>query len=94
MRKIKALLASRMEVIGDVLDSDELWLAAKGTDADMVIVMLLDANGDPHVCTQMLKAYSHSRIVAQLTTDEAVYLHESSVDKTRINERFERPVPG
>lgn len=83
-----------MEVMGEVLDPIELLLAVKATNADVVIVTPLDANGEPHICTQLLTAYPQLKIVTQSAKGEAAYLYESGAHMTRIDEPSEQSMLG
>ncbi|NUM75012.1 response regulator transcription factor [candidate division KSB1 bacterium] len=75
-----------MEVVSEVLDPLELLLAVKVTNADVVIVTPLPANGEPHICTQLLAAYAQLKIVTQSAKGEAAYLYQSGTPKQRIDE--------
>ena len=56
---------SDMEVDSEVLDPIELLLAVKITKADVVIITPLEANGEPHICSQLLAEYPQLKIVTQ-----------------------------
>jgi DNA-binding NarL/FixJ family response regulator len=83
-----------MEVMGEVLDPIELLLAVKATDADVVIVTPLPANGEPHICTQLLAAYAQLKIVTQSAKGEAAYLYQSGSPRRRIEEPSEQLILG
>jgi DNA-binding NarL/FixJ family response regulator len=83
-----------MEVVSEVLDPIELLLAVKSTSADVVIVTPLPANGEPHICTQLLAAYAQLKIVTQSAKGEAVYLYQSGSPKQHIEEPSEQLILG
>ncbi len=83
-----------MEVVSEVLDPIELLLAVKATEADVVIVTPLPANGEPHICTQLLAAYAQLKIVTQSAKGEAAYLYQSGSPKQRIEEPSEQLILG
>lgn len=83
-----------MEVMGEVLDPMELLLAVKTTGAEVVIVAPLEANGEPHICTQLLAAYPQLKIVTQSAKGEAAFLYESGSPKQRIDEPSEPSILG
>ena len=83
-----------MEVVSEVLDPIELMLAVKATRAAVVIVTPLPANGDPHICIQLLEAYPRLKIVTQSERGEAVYLYQSGIPKKRIDEPTEQLILG
>jgi DNA-binding NarL/FixJ family response regulator len=81
-----------MEVMGEVLDPIELLSAVKATNADVVIVTPLPANGEPHICTQLLAAYPQLKIVTQSAQGEAVFLYQSGSAKQHIDEPSEQEI--
>lgn len=83
-----------MEVMGEVLDPIELLSAVKATNADVVIVTPLPANGEPHICTQLLAAHPQLKIVTQSAKGEAAFLYESGSRKKRIDEPSEPSILG
>jgi len=83
-----------MEVMGEVLDPIELLLAVKAANADVVIVTPLPANGEPHICTQLLAAYGQLKIVTQSAKGQAAYLYQSGSPKQRIDEPSEQLIFG
>jgi DNA-binding NarL/FixJ family response regulator len=83
-----------MEVVSEVLDPIELLLAVKATNADVVIVTPLPANGEPHICTQLLAAYAQLKIVTQSAKGEAAYLYQSGSPRRRIEEPSEQLILG
>lgn len=83
-----------MEVVSEVLDPLELLLAVKATNADVVIVTPLPANGEPHICTQLLAAYAQLKIVTQSAKGEAAYLYQTGLPKLRIDEPSEQLILG
>ena len=83
-----------MEVVSEVLDPIELLLAVKATEADVVIVTPLPANGEPHICTKLLAAYAQLKIVTQSAKGEAAYLYQSGSPKQRIEEPSEQLILG
>jgi len=83
-----------MEVVSEVLDPIELVLAVKATNAEVIIVTPLPANGEPQICTQLLAMYPHLKIVTQSAKGEAAYLYQSGADKTRIDEPSEQSMLG
>ncbi len=83
-----------MEVVSEVLDPIDLLLAVKATNADVVIVTPLPANGEPHICTQLLAAYAQLKIVTQSAKGEAAYLYQSGSPKQRIEEPSEQLILG
>ena len=76
------------------MDPIELLLAVKANNADVVIVTPLEANGEPHICTQLLAAYAQLKIVTQSAKGEAAYLYESGAHKKRIDEPSEPSILG
>jgi DNA-binding NarL/FixJ family response regulator len=83
-----------MEVVSEVLDPIELMLAVKATNADVVIVTPLPANGEPHICTHLLAVYAQLKIVTQSAKGEAAYLYQSGSPKRRIEEPSEQLILG
>ena len=83
-----------MEVISEVLDPIELLLAVQATSAEVVIVTPLPANGDPHICVQLLAAYPQLKIVTQSAKGEAAYLYQSGSPKMLIEEPSEHSMLG
>lgn len=83
-----------MEVMGEVLDPIELLLAVEATDAGVVIVTPLEANGEPHICLQLLAKYPQLKIVTQSAKGEAAYLYQSGSPKQRIDEPSEQSILG
>jgi len=83
-----------MEVVSEVLDPIELVLAVKATNADVVIVTPLPANGEPHICTQLLTVYAQLKIVTQSAKGEAAYLYQSGSPKRRIEAPSEQLILG
>ena len=83
-----------MIVVSEVLDPLELLLIVQATEADVVIVTPLPANGEPHICSQLLAAYPLLIIVTQSAKGEAAYLYQSGVRKKRINEPSEQSILG
>jgi DNA-binding NarL/FixJ family response regulator len=83
-----------MEVVSEVLDPSDLLLAVKATNADVVIVTPLPANGEPHICTQLLAAYACLKIITQSAKGEAAYLYRSGSPKQRIEEPSEQLILG
>jgi len=83
-----------MEVMGEVLDPIELLLAVKATSAEVIIVTPLEANGEPHICIQLLAKYPWLKIVTQSARGEAVFLHQSGSPKKRIDEPSEQLLLG
>jgi len=83
-----------MEVVSEVLDPIELLLAVKATAADVVIVTPLPANGEPHICSQLLAAHPQIKIVTQSAKGEAAYLYRSGAHKQRIDEPSEQSMFG
>ncbi len=83
-----------MEVMGEVLDPIELLLAVKATGAGVVIVTPLEANGDPHICLQLLAKYPYLKIVTQSAKGEAAYLYQTGAHKQRIDEPSEQSILG
>jgi hypothetical protein len=79
-----------MQVVSEVLDPIELLLAVKVTNANVVIVTPLPANGEPHICIQLLAAYPQLKIVTQSAKGEAAYLYQSGLPKQRIDEPSEQ----
>ncbi len=66
-----------MEVMGEVLDPIELLLAVKTTNAEVVIVTPLAANGEPHICSQLLEEHPQLKIMTLSAGGEASFLYES-----------------
>jgi len=85
---------SDMEVDSEVLDPIELLLAVKITKADVVIITPLEANGEPHICSQLLAEYPQLKIVTQSAKGEAAYLYQSGARKKRIDEPSEPSILG
>ncbi len=83
-----------MEVMGEVLDPIELLLAVKATGAGVVIVTPLEANGEPHICSQLLAEHPQLKIVTLSAKGEAAYLYESGAHKKRIDEPSEPSIRG
>lgn len=83
-----------MEVVSEVLDPIDLLLAVQATSAEVVIVTPLPANGDPHICIQLLAAYPQLKIVTQSAKGEAAYLYQSGSPKKRIEEPSEQSMFG
>jgi len=83
-----------MIVMGEVLDPIELLLAVQATTAEVVIVTPLAANGEPHICLQLLAKYPYLKIVTQSAKGEAVYLYQSGSPKQRIDDPSEQAVLG
>lgn len=83
-----------MEVMGEVLDPHELLAVVKTTNADVVIVTPLPANGEPHICTQLLAVYAQLKIVTQSAKGDAAYLYQSGLPKQRIEEPSEQLILG
>ncbi len=83
-----------MEVVSEVLDPIELLLAVKATAADVVIVTPLPANGEPHICSQLLAEYPQLKILTQSAKGEAAYLYQSGAHKQRIDEPSEQLILG
>lgn len=81
-----------MELMGEVLDPVELLSAVKATNANVVIVTPLPANGEPHICTQLLAVYPQLKIVTQSEKGEAVFLYQSGLPKQRIDEPSEQSI--
>jgi DNA-binding NarL/FixJ family response regulator len=83
-----------MEVVSEVLDPIELLLAVKATYADVVIVTPLPANGEPHICTQLLATYAQLKIITQSAKGEVAYLYQSGSPKRCIEEPSEQLILG
>jgi DNA-binding NarL/FixJ family response regulator len=83
-----------MLVVSEVLDPLQLLLVVKSTNADVVIVTPLEANGEPHICSQLLSEYPPLVIVTQSSEGEAAYLYRLGVPKKRINEPSEQSIVG
>src|SRR3990172_7656777 len=83
-----------MKVVSEVLDPKELLLVVKATRADVVIVTPLAANGEPHICSQLLAEYPLLIIVTQSAEGAAAYLYQAGVRKKRINEPSEQSIVG
>ena len=83
-----------MEVAGEVLDPFELLATAKTTPVEVVIVTPLEANGEPHICSQLLAKHPRLKIVALSAKGEAAFLYESGSRKKRIDEPGEQSILG
>lgn len=83
-----------MIVVSEVLDPIDLLLAVKATNADVVIVTPLPANGDPDICILLLAEYPLLIIVTQSAKGEAAHLYQSGVRKKRLDEPSEQSILG
>ncbi len=83
-----------MEVVGEVLDPIELLMAVKATPVDVVIVMPLDSEGEPKICSHLLREHAHLKIVTVSAKGEAASLYESDSRRRRIDEPSEPSILG
>lgn len=74
-----------MIVVSEVLDPSDLLRAVKATEADVVIVTPLPANGEPHICIVLLAEHPLLIIVTQSAKGEAAYLYRTGARKKRID---------
>ncbi|HDQ46251.1 MAG TPA: response regulator transcription factor [bacterium] len=76
-----------MKVTGEVVDPIELIFALRTTPADVVIITPHKANGDPRICSQLLKEHPQLTILMLTEESKAVYIFQSGLHRKRI----ERP---
>ena len=75
-----------MEMAGEVLDPLQLLSASGQTPVNAIIITPLNANGEPKICQQLLKAHPRLKIVTLSDKGEAAYLYQSGVSRLCINE--------
>ena len=66
-----------MKVAGEVVDPIELIFALRETPVDVVIITPLKANGDPRICSQLIKEHPQLVILTLTEENEAVYIFQS-----------------
>ncbi len=75
-----------MELVGEAADTIGLLRAAGETAVDVVIVTLLDAEGEAQICHRLLAEYPHLRIVTLSAKGETACLYQSGAAGLRIQE--------
>lgn len=75
-----------MIMVAEVIDPIKLLFFVREIAVDVVIVTPLKANGEPKICSHLLAAYPHLKIVTLSARGEAAYLYQSGVSKLRIDD--------
>ena len=78
-----------MQVVGEELDPIELLLAASTMPVDVVIVTLLNSEGEARICRHLLAEHPQLKIVTLSGKGNAAFLHVSNSRKKRIDESSE-----
>jgi DNA-binding NarL/FixJ family response regulator len=73
-----------MKVVGEVVDPIELIFALRVTPADVVIITPHEANGEPRICSHLLKEYPRLKILILTAESEAAYIYQSGSRRKRI----------
>ncbi len=74
-----------MEVVGQVVDPIELIFALREIKADVVIITPLEVNGDPKICSQLLKENPDLKILTLTVESKAVYIYQSGLPRKCYN---------
>lgn len=83
-----------MQVLGEVVDPIDLLLVARATPVDAIIVMPLNSEGEPKICSHLLREHPHLKIVTVSAKGETASLYESGSRKRRIDEPSEPSILG
>jgi DNA-binding NarL/FixJ family response regulator len=83
-----------MQLVGAVIDPIELLIALRAMAVDVVIVMPLDTEGEPRICSHLLREHQHLKIVTVSAKSETASLYQSGSRKTRIDEPSEPSILG
>ena len=75
-----------MILAGDVIDPIKLLLAVRLTPVDVVIVTPLKSNGEPKICSHLLKEHPRLKVVTVSAEGEAACLYQSGLPMLRIDE--------
>lgn len=81
-----------MEVVGEVIDPIELIFALRVMPVDVVIITPLKANGNPRICSQLLKEHPQLRILILTVESETVFIYQSGSRRKRIERPSERSI--
>jgi hypothetical protein len=73
-----------MAVVGEVYDSVEILLAVANTEAEVILLDLLDPNVDPGICSHLLMEFPHLTIFALSRDRKHVITYRSSISKQEI----------
>lgn len=83
-----------MQVAGEVVDPIELLFALRETSVDVVIITPLKANGNPRICSQLLKEHPQLVILALTEENAAVYIFRSDRRRECIEKPSEQSILG
>ena len=79
-----------MQVVGEVIDPIELIFALRETPVDVVIITPHKANGDPRICSQLLKEHPLLRILILTGESEAIYIYQLGKQRKCIERPSEK----
>ena len=83
-----------MQVVGEVVDPIELIFALRETSVDVVIITPIKANGNPRICSQLLKEHPQLIILTLTEENEAVYIFQSGKGRECIEKPSEQSILG
>jgi DNA-binding NarL/FixJ family response regulator len=81
-----------MEVAGEVIDPIELIFALRATPVDVVIITPHKVNGDPRICSQLLKEHPQLKILILTLKSETLYIYQSRSCRKRIERPSEQTI--
>jgi len=73
-----------MEIVGDVRDPLKLLIAAKGTDADAVLISPLQAQGESRLCHLLLLEHPQLMVVTLAPGAESAFLYRVNLPRLRF----------
>lgn len=81
-----------MEVVGEVIDPIELLAAVGVLSVDVVIITPLKSNGEPRICSRLLKEHPLLKIIVLSEENHDGFLYQSGAPTMRIEEPSEDAV--
>ncbi|MBN1782759.1 response regulator transcription factor [bacterium] len=79
-----------MRVAGEVVDPIELIFALRKMPVDVVIITPLKPDGNPRICSQLLKEHPELLILTLTDDNQAVYIFQSDARRKRVEQPSEQ----
>jgi len=83
-----------MMLTGDVIDPIKLLLAVRLAPVDAVIVTPLKSNGEPKICSHLLKEHPQLKVVTVSAEGEAACLYQSGEPMQRLEKPCSQSILG
>lgn len=83
-----------MEVVGELIDPSGLLRALRATEAEVVIITLVDSDREPELGSSLLAAYPRLKIIALSERGDTAVLYQAGAPKQRIDDVGEESLLG